>query len=252
MGRCILIRSTFAAFASHYKLDNLVGIIDVNRLGQSEATALGHDVDTYARRMAAFGWEAIIVDGHDVADISRALAKARATKGRPTALIAKTLKGKGITGIEDQLDWHGKPVGDKHLQEIRARLKNTGPIKLCVPPAPHDVPMVKMAPPSLDTPPAYKLGEKVVHDSYSNARRWRRVPRTAWHWPNWATPARRSSPWTATPRTARSPRRSRRRTPTDSSSASSPSRIWSAWPSAVRRAIARFRSAGARLLIRKL
>jgi transketolase len=84
---------TFTAFASHYHLDNLVAIIDVNRLGQSEATMIGHDLDVYARRMEAFGFHAIIVDGHSVNELVQAFATARATKGRPTAIIAKTFKG---------------------------------------------------------------------------------------------------------------------------------------------------------------
>lgn len=99
-----------AAFASIYKLDNLVAIVDVNRLGQSQATSLGHDVETYKARFAAFGFNAIIVNGHNVDELLAAYETARSTKGKPTAIIAKTLKGKGIEGIENEDNWHGKPV----------------------------------------------------------------------------------------------------------------------------------------------
>ena len=83
-----------ASFASYYKLDNLVGIIDVNRLGQSQPAALEHNVDIYRARMEAFGWNAIVVDGHDVEALCRAFYDAETTKGRPTCLIAKTFKGR--------------------------------------------------------------------------------------------------------------------------------------------------------------
>ena len=92
-----------ASFASKYKLDNLVGIIDVNRLGQSEPTALAHDVETYRKRMDAFGWNAIIVDGHSVEDLCKAFCDAENCKGKPTCLIAKTLKGE-----EGEEGWAGR------------------------------------------------------------------------------------------------------------------------------------------------
>lgn len=83
------------AFASHYKLDNLCAIFDINRLGQSEPTSLQHNIDIYEARAKAFGFETIVVDGHDVAALVEAFAKASSTKGRPTAILAKTYKGKG-------------------------------------------------------------------------------------------------------------------------------------------------------------
>lgn len=82
-----------ASFASYYKLDNLVAIIDVNRLGQSQPAALEHNVDIYQARMEAFGFNAIVVDGHDVESLCRAFYDAENCKGKPTALIAKTFKG---------------------------------------------------------------------------------------------------------------------------------------------------------------
>ncbi len=84
-----------ADVARHYELTSLCGIIDVNALGQSQATALGHDMDAYARRWIAFGWQAIVVDGHDIAALLDAFERARQTTDRPTMILAKTIKGKG-------------------------------------------------------------------------------------------------------------------------------------------------------------
>ena len=102
-----------ASFASHYQLDNLVAIVDVNRLGQSDPTMFQHHMEIYQARFAAFGFNAIVIDGHDVDAVRKAFAEAAATKDKPTAILAKTFKGHGIPGIDDQEDWHGKPLGDK-------------------------------------------------------------------------------------------------------------------------------------------
>jgi len=93
-------------------LDNLVAIIDVNRLGQTRETMLGWDVNGYVERIAAFGWNAIAVDGHDVEAIEEAYAQAEATKGKPTAIVARTKKGKGVKAVEDLPGKHGKPLDD--------------------------------------------------------------------------------------------------------------------------------------------
>ncbi len=93
-------------------LDNLVAIIDVNRLGQTRETMLGWDLDGYVRRLEAFGWHAIAIDGHDVEAIEAAYAEAETTQGRPTAIVAKTKKGKGVKAVEDQPGKHGKPLED--------------------------------------------------------------------------------------------------------------------------------------------
>jgi transketolase len=98
-----------AAFAG---LDNLTAIIDVNRLGQTRETMVGWDLDTYARRAEAFGWHAIAVDGHDVEAIDGAYREAVETTGRPTVIIAKTKKGKGVKAVEDLPDKHGKPLDE--------------------------------------------------------------------------------------------------------------------------------------------
>src|SRR4249919_3163988 len=98
--------------ASHYELDNLTAIFDVNRLGQRGPTMDEWQVDHYRDRAEAFGWHAIEIDGHDVEAIDAAYAEAAATTGRPTLVIARTIKGKGVKAVENQEGWHGKPLDD--------------------------------------------------------------------------------------------------------------------------------------------
>ena len=98
--------------AAHYKLDNLTAIFDVNRLGQRGETMVGWDVDTYVERARAFGWHAIAIDGHDLEQIDAAYAEAVATTGKPSVVIARTVKGKGVAAVENQNGWHGKPLDD--------------------------------------------------------------------------------------------------------------------------------------------
>ena len=96
--------------AAYYKLDNLTAIIDVNRLGQRGETMHGWDLDSYANRARAFGWNAIEVDGHDVEAVDKAYAEAISTSGAPTVIVAKTIKGKGVKAVENQPGWHGKAL----------------------------------------------------------------------------------------------------------------------------------------------
>jgi transketolase len=118
--------------ASHHKLDNLCAIVDVNALGQSQPTEFRHDVDRIAARWSSFGWKAVVVDGHDIADIQKGLAIARATTGQPTVLVARTIKGKGLSAIEGKEGWHGKALKsgeetDKALKELEAQRTKTAP-----------------------------------------------------------------------------------------------------------------------------
>jgi transketolase len=98
--------------AAYYKLDNLTAIIDVNRLGQRGETMHGWDLDSYANRAKAFGWNAIEIDGHDVEAVDKAYAEAISTTGAPTVIVAKTIKGKGVKAVENQPGWHGKALDD--------------------------------------------------------------------------------------------------------------------------------------------
>ena len=98
--------------ASFHSLANLTAIIDVNRLGQTGETMYGWDLDLYARRARAFGWHAIEIDGHDLAEIDQAYAEAVATGDRPTAILARTEKGHGVAAVANRNGFHGKPLAD--------------------------------------------------------------------------------------------------------------------------------------------
>jgi transketolase len=113
--------------AAHNALDCLCAIVDANRLGQSQPTELGHDLDRIAARWTAFGWNAMIVDGHDIEALLGALEAARTTTGRPSVLVARTIKGKGLSAIEGKDGWHGKALKageetDKAIAELEKRL----------------------------------------------------------------------------------------------------------------------------------
>ncbi len=111
--------------AAYYKLDNLIGIIDVNRLGQRGETMYGHDLSVYKNRVAAFGWETIVIDGHRLSEVLAAFEWATRIKDRPVMVIAKTLKGKGISFIEDKNGWHGRPL---KKDELAKALEELGPV----------------------------------------------------------------------------------------------------------------------------
>jgi len=103
--------------ASYYKLDNLIGILDMNRLGQRGETDLGWNSAAYGARARAFGWHAIELDGHDLAAIDRAYTEALAVKGQPTCLIAKTEKGHGVSSVANKDGWHGKPLSVDQMKQ---------------------------------------------------------------------------------------------------------------------------------------
>jgi len=101
--------------ASFYKLNNLVAIVDVNRLGQRGETMVGHKIRVYKKRLKSFGWNVIKINGHKIKQIQKAFWKARLSN-KPTAIIAKTLKGKGVSFLEDKEDWHGKAIEKEKLE----------------------------------------------------------------------------------------------------------------------------------------
>jgi transketolase len=103
------------------KLDNLTAIIDVNRLGQRGPTELGWDMDAYARRIEAFGWRAIVIDGHNLEEIDAAMTEA-VDDGEPTAILAKTKKGQGVSWLADQQGWHGKPLKAEDAKKALAEI----------------------------------------------------------------------------------------------------------------------------------
>jgi transketolase len=119
--------------ASHYKLDNLVAILDVNRLGQRGETMLGWNTTAYATRAEAFGWNAIVIDGHNYDEIDQAFARAMQPNGAPTAIIAKTVKGKGVSFLENVNGWHGKALNkeqeEQALKELKSVRSQTFPVQ---------------------------------------------------------------------------------------------------------------------------
>jgi len=153
-------------FASYYSLDNLCVIFDVNRLGQSEPTSLQHNVDVYRKRLDAFGCNAIVVDGHNVEELCKAFHEASSTKMKPTAIIAKTYKGRNFPFIEDEENWHGKPLGDKSeavVQHLKTLIKNMGPLQVAPQkPLKEDAPVVDISNVKLSSPPDYNIGENVA------------------------------------------------------------------------------------------
>ena len=157
-----------AQVADNYRLDNLCGITDVNGFGQSRATQWGRDAAAYRDRWRAFGWHAVVVDGHDVGAVLAALEEAAGTAGRPTMILARTVKGRGVSLIEGRDGWHGKPIPpgadlDAALDELHARL---GPpaANPVIPPPPvrANPPPVPAGPPRLPAPPAYERGSRVA------------------------------------------------------------------------------------------
>ena len=139
-------------------LDNIVAIVDVNRLGQTRETMLGWDLDGYADRIRAFGWHAITIDGHDVDAIEAAYAEAESTTGRPTAIVARTMKGRGVKAVEDLPGKHGKPLDDPEaaIEELGGERDLTVELAAPVGGSPHTFP-------TTDTPlPTWELGEEVA------------------------------------------------------------------------------------------
>jgi transketolase len=151
-----------AEFAGYYKLDNLTLLADVNALGQSQPTMYQHDMEVYRKKFEAEGWATQVIDGHDVAAVLSALDRAKATKGQPQAILARTVKGHGVSFTAGKEHWHGKAFSKEQLE---AALKEIGPA-IEVPPDPGksyaraSLPM----PPEFPAPPSpdYSDGKPVA------------------------------------------------------------------------------------------
>ena len=152
--------------ASHYHLSNLIVIVDVNRLGQSGPTELGWDLDAYAARAAAFGARVLVIDGHDLAEIDGALAAAEGgtAGGQPTVILAKTVKGRGFSEVENKEGWHGRPFPPDMAERAIAGLGGVGNLVLRGP-RPEPVPASHQPAAPADTgaaSPEYAVGDKVA------------------------------------------------------------------------------------------
>jgi len=148
--------------ASHYNLDNLIAIIDVNRLGQRGQTELGWNTQIYANRARAFGWQAIEIDGHNLIEIDQAYSAALAVNDHPTVIIARTKKGKGVEALEDLGGWHGKALKSNQQANAIAELGGGRDIVIQVsPPLTQEQPATigQCQPLSL---PRYEQGTKVA------------------------------------------------------------------------------------------
>ncbi len=166
-----------AEAANHFHLDNLVGITDVNRLGQSRPTMWQHDMEALARRWRAFGWHAIVIDGHNLDAILDAYAEARARKGQPTMILAKTFKGYGISIAQDKEGWHGKALkpeeADRAVKELEGTLKPVASdaiasLRAAIP-KPTAADAAPAAQPTIP-PPSYKPGDTVAtREAYGTA-----------------------------------------------------------------------------------
>ncbi|OMJ72438.1 hypothetical protein SteCoe_29142 [Stentor coeruleus] len=150
-------------FASYYKLDNLIAIMDINRLGQSDPTMFQHDINQYKNRVEAFGWNVIVVDGHCVEEVVAALSLARHSVGKPTAIVAKTFKGKDFVGIENLMNWHGKPLGDqagKVIAHLKGLIKPTD--EVLKPTSPTGTAVAESKNPFVIPPPNYTANSKIA------------------------------------------------------------------------------------------
>ena len=148
--------------AGHYGLSNLTAIFDVNRLGQRGPTEFEWDLEIYRRRVEAFGCRAIVIDGHDLAEIDEALSSARSGEGRPSVVIARTIKGKGFKEIENKEGWHGKALPPELAEKAIAELGGERDLRIDVrPPEALESASANAADTTL-TLPSYKIGDKVA------------------------------------------------------------------------------------------
>ena len=150
------------ALAGTQKLSNLVAIIDVNRLGQSQETSLGHDLEAYRRRFEAFNWRTEVIDGHDMEEILEVLAAA-GLGNQPLVIIAKTFKGQGISFTANKDAWHGKPLSNEEAERAIAELQpNAASASGIQIPAPQNLPAPNTTAPASYPALAYKLGDKIA------------------------------------------------------------------------------------------
>ena len=150
--------------ASHYKLSNLIAMVDVNRLGQRGPTELSWDLDTYSRRVSAFGARVFTIDGHDLGEIDRAMREAvDLSRDQPAVILARTRKGRGFSEVEDAEGWHGRPLPPEMAE--RAVIELGGERQLVVrgpKPEARPVPRARADGGGTVQLPVYSVGDKVA------------------------------------------------------------------------------------------
>src|SRR5947199_9881480 len=159
-----------ASLAGIYQLNNLVAVVDVNRLGQSQPTAFEHNLGVYKKRFEAFGWRTEEIDGHDLEEILEVLA-AVGLGNQPLVILAKTFKGAGVSFIQDKEGWHGRPLSKDEAARAIAELQPTAKSGLGQPIAPPSpLPAPKNDAPTSYPPLAYTMGDMVAtREAYGNA-----------------------------------------------------------------------------------
>jgi transketolase len=159
-----------ASLAGVYKLNNLIAIVDGNRLGQSEATAFGHHLEVYRDRFKAFGWRVEDVDGHDIEELLEVLSGV-GLDDKPLAIIAKTYKGAGVSFLQDKEGWHGKPLNKEEAARAVAELQPVAKSGLGVTiPAPNALPAPANTVPASYPSISYKVGDLVAtREAYGTA-----------------------------------------------------------------------------------
>jgi transketolase len=155
------------ALAGHNKLNKVIGILDMNRLGQRGETMLGWNGAAYAARARAFGWRAVEIDGHDLAQIHEAYAEAEAQSDAPTLIVAKTIKGKGFPDVENQPGWHGRPFPREMAERAIKTLGGVRNLRVNVR-TPKSVPPVAKPPIKPAELPSYK-GAIATRQAYGDA-----------------------------------------------------------------------------------
>jgi transketolase len=159
--------------AGHYGLSNLTAIVDVNRLGQRGPTEFEWDLAVYQRRVEAFGCRALVIDGHDVEEIDEAFAAARAEHERPTVVLARTIKGKGFSEIENKDGWHGKALPEDMAERAIAELGGVRDLRVDTPrPEPGDSAVARGGQGATIELPTYSKDDKVAtRKAYGDALR---------------------------------------------------------------------------------
>src|SRR5580765_3033194 len=159
-----------ANIAGVYQLNNLIAIVDVNRLGQSQPTPFGHNLDVYKQRFEAFGWRTEEIDGHDIDEILEVLA-AVGLGTKPLVVLAKTLKGAGISFIQDKEGWHGKPLSKEEATRAIAELQPSAKSGIGLPiAAPNQLPAPNNDAPASYPPISYNKGDMIAtREAYGNA-----------------------------------------------------------------------------------